>query len=52
MALKITCPVLTLGSYTIVDEADELLHGDWDEDMSKIMAGGGKCSSPFCENVD
>ncbi|RVX70590.1 hypothetical protein B0A52_05242 [Exophiala mesophila] len=26
--------------YTIVDEADELLHDDWEEDMAKIMSGG------------
>ncbi|KIW25120.1 uncharacterized protein PV07_10784 [Cladophialophora immunda] len=26
--------------YTIVDEADEMLHDDWGEEMSKIMGGG------------
>ncbi|QDS68158.1 hypothetical protein FKW77_010359 [Venturia effusa] len=26
--------------YTVVDEADELLHGDWEEDMKAIMTGG------------
>ena len=29
-------------SYTIIDEADEMLHPDWEEDMAKIMSGGGK----------
>ena len=27
--------------YTIVDEADEMLHDDWSDDMAKIMSGGG-----------
>ena len=26
--------------YTIIDEADEMLHDDWEEDMAKIMSGG------------
>lgn len=30
--------------YTIIDEADEMLHSDWEEDMAKIMGGGGRCS--------
>ncbi|KAE9982802.1 hypothetical protein BLS_005384 [Venturia inaequalis] len=25
--------------YTVIDEADELLHGDWEEDMAAIMKG-------------
>ena len=28
--------------YTIIDEADEMLHHDWEEEMTKIMAGGGE----------
>ena len=32
--------------YTIVDEADEMLHDDWNEEMSKIMGGGGKLFVP------
>ena len=28
--------------YTIIDEADEMLNEDWDTELSKIMAGGGK----------
>lgn len=28
-------------SYTIIDEADELLHDDWEQEMTKIMGGGG-----------
>lgn len=26
----------------IIDEADEMLNNDWDEEMKKIMSGGGK----------
>lgn len=26
--------------YTVIDEADEMLSGDWEEDLGKIMAGG------------
>ncbi|KEF57899.1 uncharacterized protein A1O9_05821 [Exophiala aquamarina CBS 119918] len=26
--------------YTIIDEADELLHDDWEQEMTKIMSGG------------
>jgi hypothetical protein len=29
-------------SYTIIDEADEMLHPDWEDNMTKIMSGGGK----------
>lgn len=29
--------------FTVIDEADEMLSGDWDDDMAKIMGGGGKC---------
>lgn len=25
----------------MIDEADELLHSDWEEELNKIMAGGG-----------
>jgi ATP-dependent RNA helicase DDX3X len=32
--------------YTIIDEADELLHDDWEEEMGVIMAGGGQYSFP------
>lgn len=35
---------LTSHSYTIIDEADEMLHDDWGEEMSKIMGGAGKLS--------
>jgi ATP-dependent RNA helicase DDX3X len=28
--------------FTVIDEADEMLSGDWDDDMAKIMGGGGK----------
>ncbi len=29
--------------YTIIDEADEMLHDDWEEEMAKIMGGCGEC---------
>ncbi|KAF2773871.1 DEAD-domain-containing protein [Teratosphaeria nubilosa] len=34
--------VLTMSrvKYTIIDEADEMLHQDWEEQLKKIMAGG------------
>lgn len=28
--------------HTIIDEADELLDADWNEELQKIMAGGGE----------
>ena len=30
--------------YMVIDEADEMLHDDWQEDFSKILSGGGKCT--------
>jgi hypothetical protein len=27
--------------YTIIDEADEMLHSDWETELGKIMSGGG-----------
>ena len=35
-------PLLTPHRYTIIDEADEMLHADWEDEMAKIMSGGGK----------
>ncbi len=35
-------PLLTPHSYTIIDEADEMLHSDWENEMAKVMSGGGK----------
>lgn len=35
-------PLLTTDSYTIIDEADEMLDVNWEESMAKIMSGGGK----------
>ncbi|KAI7567401.1 DEAD/DEAH box RNA helicase [Hortaea werneckii] len=34
--------VLTMSrvKYTIIDEADEMLHSDWEAELNKIMAGG------------
>lgn len=31
-----------LNRYTIIDEADEMLGEDWDSDLQKLMAGGGR----------
>lgn len=28
--------------YMVIDEADEMLHDDWVEDLGKILSGGGK----------
>lgn len=28
--------------YTIIDEADEMLNADWENELKKIMSGGGK----------
>ncbi len=30
--------------YMVIDEADEMLHDDWQEDFGKILSGGGKCT--------
>ncbi|KAI7244699.1 DEAD/DEAH box RNA helicase [Hortaea werneckii] len=34
--------ILTMSrvKYTIIDEADEMLHSDWEAELNKIMAGG------------
>lgn len=39
--------VLTLRrvKYMVVDEADEMLHADWEEEFNKILSGGGKLPS-------
>jgi ATP-dependent RNA helicase DDX3X len=37
--------------FTIIDEADELLQDDWEEEMSKIMAGGGEPFFAFPHTV-
>lgn len=34
--------------FTVIDEADEMLSGDWDDEMAKIMGGGGKSTVPCC----
>jgi superfamily II DNA/RNA helicase len=41
-------PLLTTDSYTIIDEADELLDVNWEADMAKIMSGGGKKNALTC----
>jgi ATP-dependent RNA helicase DDX3X len=28
--------------YTIIDEADEMIHADWETEFKQIMSGGGK----------
>lgn len=37
--------VLTLKrlKYMVIDEADEMLHADWEADLKHIMSGGGEC---------
>lgn len=30
--------------YMILDEADEMLHSDWETELKQIMSGGGKYS--------
>lgn len=32
--------------YMVVDEADEMLHQDWEEEFTKILTGGGRFHSP------
>ena len=32
--------------FTVIDEADEMLSGDWDDEMAKIMGGSGKSTVP------
>jgi ATP-dependent RNA helicase DDX3X len=32
--------------YMIIDEADEMLNADWETELQKIMAGGGKLLCP------
>jgi len=32
--------------YTIIDEADEMLHGDWEQEMGMIMGGGDNNEDP------
>ena len=27
--------------YTVIDEADEMLDADWQDELQKIMSGGG-----------
>lgn len=38
--------VLTLKrlKYMIIDEADEMLHSDWERELKTIMSGGGEYS--------
>lgn len=35
--------ILTMSrvKFTVVDEADEMLHADWEEELKTIMSGGG-----------
>lgn len=30
--------------YMVIDEADEMLHDDWNDELGKILSGGGKSS--------
>lgn len=38
--------------YTVIDEADEMVAPDWEEDLRKLMAGGGTCLSVISEADD
>jgi ATP-dependent RNA helicase DDX3X len=40
--------ILTLRrvKYMVIDEADEMLHPDWEDDFGKILSGGGKSPLP------
>ena len=40
MANEMPTEKLTLGRYTIIDEADEMVSPDWVDDMREIMGGG------------
>ena len=31
--------------YMVIDEADEMLHSDWENELKQIMSGGGKSTS-------
>lgn len=33
--------------YMVIDEADEMLHDDWNDEMSSIMAGGSELSHVY-----
>lgn len=33
--------------YMVIDEADEMLHPDWEQEFNKILSGGGRCKSPL-----
>lgn len=54
-----TLPVLrsqlTSFRFTVIDEADEMLDQDWEGELNKLMAGGGKSPrlrpSIFCNTV-
>ena len=39
---------LTAYSYTIIDEADEMLHQDWKEELDMLMSGFGMFDLEFC----
>lgn len=43
--------MLTHHSYTIIDEADELISPDWEDEIGKIMSGGGMKARPLLTNV-
>lgn len=45
--------VLTLKrlKYMVIDEADEMLHADWETELKQIMSGGGKCLFIFLADL-
>jgi len=36
--------------YMVIDEADEMLHADWDTELKQIMSGGGKFPSALSKS--
>jgi ATP-dependent RNA helicase DDX3X len=40
--------ILTLKrlKYMVIDEADEMLHSDWETELKQIMSGGGEYFNP------
>lgn len=41
--------ILTLRrlKYMIIDEADEMLDSDWNDELSQVLSGGGRCDFLF-----
>lgn len=37
--------------YMVIDEADEMLEMDWQDELEKLMSGGGKLAQSFCISI-